>query len=96
MYASVFVFLGLVSTHAIGIGLLYIVIWEGFFAGFVSGVRLLSIRYYAIALMHAIDPRRFALADDTLPAISAVVATPAVTAGFLILSTRRLRTMDVP
>src|SRR5687767_11545788 len=37
MYASVFVFLGLVSTHAIGIGLLYIVIWEGFFAGFVSG-----------------------------------------------------------
>lgn len=96
MYASLFVWLGLVSSQAIGIGLLYIVIWEGFFAGFVSGVRLLSIRYYAIAIMHAIDPRRFALADDTLPAIAAVIATAVVTGGFLLLSTRRLRTMDVP
>ena len=60
MYASVFVWLGLVSTQAIGIGLLYIVLWEGFFSGFVSGVRLLSIRFYAIALMHGMDERRFA------------------------------------
>ena len=96
MYASVFVFLGLVSSHAVGVGLLYIVIWEGFFAGFVSGVRLLSIRYYAIAVMHALDPRRFALADDTLPAAAAVVATLLVTGGFLVLATRRLRRMDVP
>ncbi len=96
MYASVFVFLGLVSSHAVGVGLLYIVIWEGFFAGFVSGVRLLSIRYYAIAIMHALDPRRFALADDTLPAVAAVVAMVLVTGGFLVLATRRLRRMDVP
>lgn len=96
MYASVFVFLGLVSSHAVGVGLLYIVIWEGFFAGFVSGVRLLSIRYYAIAIMHALDPRRFALADDTLPAVAAVAAMVLVTGGFLVLATRRLRRMDVP
>ncbi len=96
MYASVFVFLGLVSSHAVGVGLLYIVIWEGFFAGFVSGVRLLSIRYYAIAIMHALDPRRFALANDTLPAVAAVVAMVLVTGGFLVLATRRLRRMDVP
>ncbi|HEU4829986.1 MAG TPA: ABC transporter permease [Gemmatimonadales bacterium] len=96
MYASVFLFLGLISTHAVGIGLLYIVIWEGFFAGFVSGARLLSIRYHAIAIMHALDPRRFALADDTLPAIAAVLAAVLVTGGFLLLSIRRLRRMDVP
>lgn len=96
MYAAVFVFLGLVSSHAIGIGLLYIVIWEGFFAGFVSGVRLLSIRYYAIAIMHAIDSRRFALADDALPALAAVLAATLITAGFLVLATRRLRSMDIP
>ena len=62
LYASAFVWLGLVSTQAIGIGLLYIVLWEGFFSGFVSGVRLLSIRHYAIALMHGLDARRFASA----------------------------------
>jgi len=95
LYGSAFVWLGLVTTQAIGVGLLYIVIWEGFFSGFVSGVRLLSIRHYAIALMHGIDPRRFADgAHLSLPA--AIVVSSVVLGGFLVLSVRRLRRMDVP
>jgi len=73
MYAALFTWLGLVSTQAIGVGLLYIVLWEGFFAGFVSGARMLSIRYYSIALMHAMDPRRFA-AQDHVSALTASIA----------------------
>ena len=95
MYASLFVWLGLVSTQAIGLGLLYIVLWEGFFSGFVSGVRLLSIRFYAIALMHAIDPRRFATIDHPNTP-TAIVLAALVIVGFLLLSTRQLRRMDVP
>lgn len=95
MYGSVFVFLGLVSTHAVGVGLLYIVIWEGFFSGFVAGARLLSIRHYSIGLTHAIDPRRFVSAE-TIPPTAAIVAFALVVGGFLLLSTRRLRRMDVP
>jgi len=95
MYASVFVWLGLVSPQAIGIGLLYIVLWEGFFSGFVAGVRLLSIRFYAIALMHAMDPRRFAASDAVSPSAAIIVAV-LVIAGFLWLSIRKLRRMDVP
>jgi ABC-2 type transport system permease protein len=95
LYASAFVWLGLVSAQAIGIGLLYIVLWEGFFSGFVAGVRLLSIRHYAIAVMHGLDARRFAsgshLSLGAAAAVSAVVFT-----GFLLLSVRRLRRMDVP
>jgi len=95
MYASAFVWLGLVSTQAIGIGLLYIVLWEGFFSGFVSGVRLLSIRYYAIALMHGLDARRFAASDH--PGLAAAIAlSVVVTVGFLFLAIRRLKRMDVP
>jgi uncharacterized membrane protein len=95
MYASAFVWLGLVSTQAIGIGLLYIVLWEGFFSGFVSGVRLLSIRYYAIALMHGLDARRFAASDH--PGLAAAIAlSVVVTVGFLLLAIRRLKRMDVP
>jgi ABC-2 type transport system permease protein len=95
LYGSAFTWLGLVTTQAIGVGLLYVVLWEGFFSGFVSGVRLLSIRHYAIALMHGLDPRRFAGIDHlSLPA--AVVVSAAVFAGFLWLSIRRLRRMDVP
>ncbi len=95
MYASAFVWLGLVSTQAIGIGLLYIVLWEGFFSGFVSGVRLLSIRHYSIALMHAMDARRFALADQPGTA-AAIVLSSVVIGGFLFLTIRKLRAMDVP
>ena len=95
MYASMFVWLGLVSTQAIGVGLLYIILWEGFFSNYLSGVRMLSIRYYAIALMHAMDERRFATIDH-LPALAAVILSTLVIGGFLFLSVRRLRTMDVP
>jgi len=94
LYASAFVWLGLVSTQAIGLGLLYIVLWEGFFSGFVSGVRLLSIRHYAIAIMHGLDARRFA--NTQLSFTAALVLSGIVLGGFLLLSVRRLRRMDVP
>ncbi|MHB1329149.1 MAG: hypothetical protein ACYC2K_13210 [Gemmatimonadales bacterium] len=95
LYSSAFTWLGLVTTQAIGVGLLYVVLWEGFFSGFVSGVRLLSIRHYALAWMHGVDERRFAGFDHlSLPAVA--VVTVVVFGGFLWLSIRRLRRMDVP
>ena len=96
LYASAFVWLGLVSTQAIGLGLLYIVLWEGFFSGFVSGVRLLSIRHYAISLMHGLDPRRFEPVDNIVSLWVAIALCALVFAGFVLLSVRRLRRMDVP
>jgi ABC-2 type transport system permease protein len=95
LYSSAFVWLGLVSTQAIGIGLLYIVLWEGFFSGFVSGVRLLSIRHYAIAIMHGLDERRFAESSH-LGLTAAIIVSSVVFGGFLLSSVRRLRRMDVP
>lgn len=95
LYASAFTWLGLVTTQAIGVGLLYIVLWEGFFSGFVAGVRLFSIRYYAIAVMHGLDPRRFAGIEH--PGLGVAVALCVVVfGGFLWLTVRRLRRMDVP
>lgn len=95
LYASAFVLLGLVTTQAIGIGLLYIVVWEGFFSGFVAGARLLSIRYTSIALIHALDERRFAGASHPNAIVAALVFALAF-AAFTWLAVRRLRTMDVP
>jgi ABC-2 type transport system permease protein len=94
LYAAVFLWLGLVSAQAIGLGLLYIVLWEGFFAGFVAGVRLLSIRYHALALMHGLDPRRFA--DSSHADLGIVTGTALlVFAGFIWLAVRKLKRMDV-
>jgi ABC-type transport system involved in multi-copper enzyme maturation permease subunit len=95
LYASAFVWLGLVASQAIGLALLYVVLWEGFFSGFAEGVRLLSIRHYAIGIMHAIDPRRFADITHLSPPV-AMVMTALVLGGFLIATIRRLRQMDVP
>src|SRR5215510_7852381 len=95
LYASAFVLLGLVSTQAIGIGLLYVVVWEGFFAGFVAGARLLSIRYTSVALMHALDERRFAWASQPRASV-VILITLFVVGGFVSLAVRRLRRMDVP
>ncbi|HEY0305168.1 MAG TPA: ABC transporter permease subunit [Longimicrobiales bacterium] len=95
LYASAFLWLGLVTTQAIGAGLLYIVLWEGFFSGYVSGVRLLSIRYYAMALMHGIDERRFPRTQH-VSLTAAIVLSLVIFGGFLFLAVRRLRRMDVP
>ena len=95
LYASAFVWLGLKTTRAIGWGLLYIVLWEGFFSGFVAGVRFLSVRYYSIALMRGFDGRRFVESTD-LSFAFAIAASVIVFVGFLLLAIRRLRHMDVP
>ena len=95
LYSSAFVWLGLKTTQAIGYGLLYIVLWEGFFSGYVAGVRLFSIRYYSIALMRGFDARRFVQADD-ISFMAAIVASTIVFVGFVLLAIRRLRQMDVP
>jgi ABC-2 type transport system permease protein len=95
MYAAAFVWLGLVTRQAIGFGLAYIVLWEGFFSGYVSGIRFLSIRHYSIALMHGLDARRF-VADPHVALGTALAVTAAVCLLFVWLSTHRLRTMDVP
>src|SRR5688572_16469750 len=94
LYASAFIWLGLMTTQAIGVGLLYIVLWEGFFARYVSGVRLLSIRYHSIGLMHGLDERRFVGTHLSL-GVTIVVAV-VVFVGFAMLAIRRLRRMDVP
>ena len=95
LYSSVFIWAGLMTTRAIGFGLLYVFLWEGIFSGFVSGVRFLSIRHYSIALMHGLDERRFA-GSDNLSFGVAIGASVVVFVLFLLLSVRRLRRMDVP
>jgi len=95
LYASTFVWLGLATSRPIGIGLLYIVLWEGFFSGFVRGVRVLSVRHYTTTLVHAFDARRFAGADILDTGVTIGISA-AVFFGFLFLTVRRLRRMDVP
>jgi ABC-2 type transport system permease protein len=95
MYASFFTWLGMMTKQAIAVGLVYIVLWEGFFSGYVSGIRYFSIRHYSAALAHGFDPRRFM--DDQHVGFALALALAALTIVlFFWLSVRRLRRMDVP
>jgi hypothetical protein len=58
-------------------------------------VRLLSIRHHAIALTHELHERRFGPVEHL--SLEGVIATSIlVLTGFLLLSIRHLRGMDVP
>ena len=95
LYAAAFVWLGLITPQAIGLGLLYIVLWEGFFSGYVAGVRLFSIRFHALAVMRALDARRFT-ETDLLSPTAAGITVVMLLALFVALAVRRLRRMDIP
>ncbi len=96
-YSAVFLWLGLATGRALGYGLMYIFLWEFLFTGFVSGVRFLSIRAYAIGVIRGVDDDRFA--EDANLVISmpvSIVVLIAIIVVFTGLAIRRLRTMDVP
>ena len=97
VYAALFVWLGLVSQRALGIGLFYVFVWEGLFGTFVDGLKYLSIRSYSLSILDAVDSSRF---DDTSQSVigieAAAIGVILVFSVFTLLTIRRLRTMDVP
>jgi ABC-type transport system involved in multi-copper enzyme maturation permease subunit len=97
VYAALFVWLGLVSQRALGIGLFYVFVWEGLFGTFVDGLKYLSVRSYSLSIVDAVDSSRF---DDTSQSVigieAAVVGAVVVFSVFTFLTIRRLRMMDVP
>ena len=96
VYSAVFLWLGLVTSHPLGFGLLYVFVWEGLFATFVSGIRYLSIRQYTLGLVTAVDPSRFFGADETIVGSPMAIAGSAAVLGvFVFLAVLRLRRMDV-
>jgi ABC-2 type transport system permease protein len=97
VYGAIFVWLGLVSRRALGIGLLYAFVWEGLFGTFVDGLKYLSVKQYALSILHELDPARFDGSSQSVIGITtAAIASSIVLVLFTFLTVRRLRTMDVP
>ena len=57
-YSAFFLLLSLLTRRPVLLGLVYILIWEGLLAQFVSGTRVLSIEQYVIAITDRIAPDR--------------------------------------
>ena len=94
-YASAFTWAGLLTTRALGFGLIYVLLWEAIITSFLEGARYLSVRSYTQGTIHGLDETTFneTLAIDLQ---AALIGAALVTALFFFLSVRRLSRMDVP
>ncbi|WP_122819015.1 ABC transporter permease [Nocardioides pantholopis] len=91
-YCSLFALLSVLTRHAVVIGLIYLLIWEGLLGGLLDGVRWLSITRWAREIVDAVADVRLA---GNLSIWYAVVASAVVIAGGAWLTGRRLRAFNL-
>jgi ABC-2 type transport system permease protein len=88
IYSAVFVAASVLTTRAIAVGLLYILVWEALLGNLVGGARILSVAHYSLGVANAIDPDQNLMAGLTLA--TSVILGAIVTVGALVLASRRL------
>jgi ABC-2 type transport system permease protein len=88
VYSAVFVMASVLTTRAIAVGLLYVLVWEALLGNIVGGARILSIAHYSLGVANAIYPDQNLNAGLSLS--TSVVLGVIVTGGALVLATRRL------
>jgi ABC-2 type transport system permease protein len=88
IYNAVFVMLSVLTTRAIAVGLLYVLIWEAVLGNFVSGARLLSVEQYSLGVANSIANDAALRAGLSLT--TAVVMGVIVTGAALVFATRQL------
>ena len=93
IYTAVFVMASVLTSRAIAVGLLYVLIWEGLLANLVGGVRVLSIAHYSLGIANGIHPDANLGAGLTLT--TSVVLGAIVTIGALVIAARRLATFAI-
>ncbi|MFP6594393.1 MAG: ABC transporter permease subunit [Dehalococcoidia bacterium] len=94
-YTAIFTWAGLMTNHALALGLVYVFVWEAAIVGFLQGVRWLSVRHYIEATIHGFDDIQFAGDSATLSLSQALPAAGIVIVLFVVLTVRRLTRMDV-
>ncbi|HEX8005907.1 MAG TPA: ABC transporter permease [Trebonia sp.] len=88
VYTAVFVMASVLTTRAIAVGLLYVLVWEALLGNLVGGVRILSIAHYSLGVANAIHPDPNLKAGLTLT--TSVILGVIVTIGALVIAARRL------
>jgi ABC-2 type transport system permease protein len=93
IYNAVFVMLSVLTTRAIAIGLLYLVVWEGLLANLVPGVGLLSVSQYSLSVANSIA--HYPALHAHLGLGTAAALAVLVTGAALAVGTRRLSRFSI-
>ncbi|MFC7645262.1 hypothetical protein ACFQX6_34965 [Streptosporangium lutulentum] len=88
-----FMLLGVLTRHAVTIGIIYALIWEGVVGNFVPGARRFSIQQWAQTVADQLSSSPFLSTEITLS--FAVPALLIVTVGAVFWAGRRLRVFSL-
>jgi ABC-2 type transport system permease protein len=88
IYNAVFVMISVLTTRAIAVGLLYLLVWESLLSNVVSGVRVLSVSQYSLGIANSVA--RDGNLNAHLGVATAGVMGALVTVAALALAIRRL------
>ncbi|MEU0517984.1 ABC transporter permease subunit [Streptosporangium sp. NPDC006007] len=92
-YAAVFMLLGILTRHAVTIGIAYALIWEGVVGNFVPGARRFSIQQWAQTVADQVSSSPFLSTEITIG--FAATALLLVTVGAVLWAGRRLRSFSL-
>jgi ABC-2 type transport system permease protein len=92
-YAAVFLLLGVLTRHAVVVGLIYALLWESLVGNFVPGARVLSIQQWGLSITEQLTTGGVVEADVRLPVALAMIVV--VTVGATWLAGRRLRSLTL-
>ncbi|WP_223166970.1 ABC transporter permease [Nonomuraea sp. SYSU D8015] len=92
-YAAVFLLLGVVTRHAVTIGIIYALVWESVVGGFIPGARQYSIQHWAGSIADQVSDSSFLKSDVTLG--FAVPALLLVTVAGVVWAGQRLRVFSL-
>ncbi|MEV7005462.1 ABC transporter permease subunit [Streptosporangium sp. NPDC051022] len=92
-YAALFMLLGVLTRHAVTIGIAYALIWEGVVGNFVPGARRFSIQQWAQTVADQVSSSPFLSSELTIG--FAVTALLVVTVGAVVWAGQRLRSFSL-
>jgi ABC-2 type transport system permease protein len=95
LYVVVFIALSIITSRALIVGLVYVILWEGVLAGLFEGTRVLSIREYAVSISAAIDAAASTGSVAPLAATTAIVASTVVLVVGFLVATRQLAVHEI-
>lgn len=90
-YTAIFLALSLVTRHALIIGLLYVLVWEGILSGLLEGIRILSVREFSLAIADGLSGGTAATGAVTAPGTATLVLAAVVVVAFLLAAYRLQR-----
>ena len=95
VYGALFVFLSLVTSRALVIGLGYVLIWEGVLAGLFAGTRTFSVRQYSLSLAESLADVPGNVLDAPLELPTALVMAVVVAGIAILLAGRRMARIEI-